>query len=400
MEFSSRVERIGGEGAEAWAIHEQALAAQARGEDVRVLSVGDPDLATPAPIVERAQQALADGDTHYTPGLGEHELRCAVARRFAAQSGQTVGAEHVGIVSGAQNGLFFTSMLLLGPGDEALMLCPAYVTYEATIAASGATPVIVDMPAANGFRPEPEAIEAAITPRTRALFLTTPNNPTGAVLGPDELEAIADIARRHDLWIVSDEVYGELVFDGRHHSIAALPGMAERTVTVSSLSKSHAMTGWRSGWLIAPPALIAHAENLALCSLYGLPGFVQKAACTAIDRADELIAEHRDIFRQRRDHVVGRLDAIETLRVLRPEAGMFTMIDVRGTGLSSTEFAWHLLEHQRVSVLDGAAFGRSASGYVRLSYTLDEDRLDEACERIAAFCRTIDSTAREESPHV
>lgn len=393
MNFSPRVNQIAGEGAAAWRIHEQALAAQQRGEDVLILSVGDPDLATPAPIVERATAAMREGDTHYTDCVGENPLRAAIARHFIASGGWPATADNVCVVSGAQNGLFFASMLLLSPGDEAIMLRPGYVTYEATIRVSGATPIEVHMAADDGFRPNPEAIEAAITPQTRALFLTTPNNPTGVALTPQELEAIAAIAQRHDLWVVSDEVYGSLTFNRPHYSIAALPGMAERTVTVSSLSKSHAMTGWRSGWVIAPAPLIEHAFNLALCALYGLPGFVQQAAQAALEHSEAITAEFREIYRQRRDLVVERLGEIHDIEVLTPEAGMFAMVDVRGTGLSSEEFAWRLLDEFGVSVLAGSGFGASAAGYVRLSYTLDTARLAKACDRIGAFCAGLRTRA-------
>lgn len=389
MKFSPLVERIAGEGAAAWDLHELALAAQARGEDVIPLSVGDPDLDSPAPVTEAAIEALRAGDTHYTDALGEPVLREAVARHFRAHGGWPATADHVCIVAGAQNGLFFATLLLAQPGDEVLMPEPAYVTYEATIGASGATPVAASMPAAGGFRPDPAAIEAAITPRTRALILANPNNPTGVVLRDDELEALADIARRHQLWVISDEVYAALCFDAPHRPIAALPGMAERTVTVSSLSKSHAMTGWRAGWLIAPQPLIAHAGNLAQCMLYGLPGFVQRAAVTALAQADRIASEVSAIMRARRDLLVARLADVPGLAVARPQAGMFVMVDVRGTGLDSATFADRLYYEQGVSVLDAGAFGPSAAGYVRLSYTLDETRLGDACQRIEHFCNAL-----------
>lgn len=389
MQFSQRVQQIAGEGAAAWNIHDHALKAQSRGEDIIALSVGDPDLATPAAIVERAHEALAAGDTHYTDGIGEHALRAIIASHFTARSGCDVGPDNVCVTSGAQNALFFASMLLLGPGDEAIMLRPGYVTYEATIGASGATPVAVDLRAEDDFRPDPDAIRAAITPRTRALFITTPNNPTGVVLTHAELAAIAEIAREHDLWVISDEVYSEIVFDGEHTSIAAQPGMAERTVTVSSLSKSHAMTGWRSGWMIGPEALIGHAANLSLCVLYGLPGFVQKAAIVALEQVDDITREFRDIYRLRRDLVIETLGRVPALRVQRPQAGMFAMVDVRATSLDSGDFAWRLLEEQGVSVLDGNAFGPSAAGHIRLSFTLDDARLAEACRRIEALCANL-----------
>ena len=393
MDYSPLVNRIAGEGAAAWDIHHHALDARERGEDVVVMSVGDPDLDTPEPIVEAAVDSLRDGHTHYADMIGERPLREAIARQFAARGGWAAGPEHVCVVCGAQNGLFFASMLLLQAGDEVIVLEPNYVTYEATIAVSGAHQVTVPTREADGFRPDPQAIAAAITPRTRALLITNPNNPTGVVMTPDELEAIAALAREHDLWVISDEVYASLTFDVPHRGIAALPGMAERTVTVSSLSKSHAMTGWRSGWLIGPATLIRHAENLALCVLYGLPGFVQRAATVAVEQADVIADRMRSVYRRRRDLVVDRLAAVPKLDVVTPDAGMFVMVDVRGTGLSAGDFAWCLFREQGVSVLDATAFGPSAAGYVRLSYTLDEAALEEGCRRIAAFVDSLANAA-------
>lgn len=389
MKFSPLVDRIAGEGAAAWDLHAEAAAAAERGDDVILLSVGDPDLNTPGPVTEVAISALRAGDTHYTEALGNWPVREAVARHFAGHGGWQAGPENVCIVSGAQNGLYFASMLLLQPGDEAVMLEPGYVTYEATIGASGAAPVMVGTRAAAGFRPDPDAIAAAVTPRTRALFLTNPNNPTGVVMTRDELEAIAAIARQHDLWVVSDEVYAALCFDAPHHCIAALPGMSGRTVTVSSLSKSHAMTGWRAGWIIGPRALIDHAANLTLAVLYGLPGFVQQATVAALADADAIASRVSDIMRHRRDLMVEALADIPGLRVTPPQAGMFVMVDVRGTGLDSAAFAQRLYREQGVSVLDASAFGRSAAGHVRLSYTVDESRIGEACRRIRALCTAM-----------
>lgn len=386
MKFSSLIERVAGEGAAAWALHVEALSARDRGEDVIVLSVGDMDLDTPEAVTETAVSALRGGDTHYTRALGTDALREAVARHFASHGGWQAGPENVCAVSGAQNGLFFASLLLLEPGDEAIMLAPGYVTYEATIRAGGASPVLVATRSEQGFRPDPDAVAAAVTPRTRALMLINPNNPTGVVMSEDELEAFADIARRHDLWVVSDEVYGALCFDAPHRCIAALPGMAERTVTVSSLSKSHAMSGWRAGWMIAPEVLIRHAGNLALCMLFGLPGFVQQGAIEALEQADAICAEVRRTLRARRDRVVARLSRIPGLRVLPTQAGMFVMVDVHGTGLDGAGFARRLYDGHGVSVLDAAAFGPSAAGHVRLSFTVDTPRLDEACRRVEAFC--------------
>ncbi|WP_322106317.1 pyridoxal phosphate-dependent aminotransferase [Paraburkholderia sp. J41] len=394
MKYANLVERLQGRRTTAWEIHHAAVQAAARGEDVIVLSVGDPDFATPELVIERAVTALREGDTHYTPIMGREPLRAAIAREHSKQSGRTVGAQNVILSGGAQNGLFASSLCLCEAGDEVLVPEPMYLTYEAAIRASGATLVPVPVDPANGFHLDCNALEAAVTPRTRAIFFATPCNPTGVVMPREDLERIARLAKKHDLWVLSDEVYADLTFEREHVSIAALDGMAERTVTVGSLSKSHAMAGWRIGWVIAPEALIAHLARLALCMLYGLPGFIQEAALVALDHRERIVAEVREIYRRRRDIVHARLANVPGLRCLLPEAGMFMMIDVRGTGLDPHAFTWQLFEAQKVSVLDASAFGETASGYVRLGFVVDEPRLVEACERIAAFARQCVQTRR------
>ena len=385
MRFSPFVERIAGQGVAAWDIHHAAFHAASQGEDIIILSVGDPDFATPSFITDAAIGALREGDTHYTEIPGRPALREAIAARYSQTLARPLTAENVISVAGAQNALFVTSLCLLQAGDEVLVLDPMYVTYEATLKASGATLVRVRCSPESGFRLDPQALAAAITPRTRAIFFSNPNNPTGVVLSRDELQAIADLAIAHDLWVVVDEVYESLVFDGEYHSLAALPGMAERCVVIGSLSKSHAMTGWRIGWIIASPQMVAHAETLVLSMRYGLPGFVMEAATAAVLAHDEVTAGMREIYRRRRDLVVAGLAACPGITVQAPQAGMFVLVDVRGTGLSSLDFAWRLFREAGVSVLDAAAFGEPAQGFVRLSFTLGEERLAEACQRIAQF---------------
>jgi len=385
MRYSSLVDRMVGPGAAAWDIHYAAVAAQRAGEDAIVLSVGDPDFATPAFITDAAVASLQAGDTHYSDVAGRPELRQAIADLYRRRFDLQVGADNVIVLAGAQNALFAAALCLLEAGDEVIVFDPVYVTYEATLKATGAKLVAVPTPADNGFRLDAAALEAAITPRTRAIFFANPNNPTGVVMRPDELRAIAAVAERHDLWVVVDEVYEALTFEQPHQSFAALPGMAARTLSLGSLSKSHAMTGWRAGWIVAEPKLVGHIENLALNMLYGLPGFVQEAALAAVRRHDEVAAGMREVYRRRRDLVLRQLARSPRLKVLSPEAGMFVMVDVRGTGLSSLDFAWQLFRARGVSVLDAAAFGPLADGFVRLSFTLADETLAEACERILGF---------------
>lgn len=385
MRFSSRVDRIGGHSVAAWDIHLKAVEAQRRGEDVLILSIGDPDFPTPAPIVEAAVRALRAGDTHYVDIPGRRSLKEAIAKDFSTRSSLQVGPQNVIVLAGAQSGLFGASLCLFSPGDEVITFDPVYLTYEATIGVSGATMVTAPLPAETGFRLDSAALAAAVTPRTRGILIATPNNPTGVMLTRDELEAIAEVARTHDLWVISDEVYGTLGFDRDHISIASLPGMAERTVTVSSVSKSHAMAGWRVGWAIGPRPLIHHMGNLSLAMLYGQPGFTQEGALAALDAGEAMLDEMRAIYRRRRDMVCERLGRVQALKCLKPEAGMFALVDVRGTGLGSAEFVTKLFEEERVSVLDAGAFGTSAEGHIRLSFTVEDTALAQACERIARF---------------
>jgi aspartate/methionine/tyrosine aminotransferase len=382
VRFSALVDRISGEGAAAWLTHYAAVAARERGEDVIILSVGDPDLETPAAVIERAISRLRSGDTHYVPAAGRPALRAAIARAHAARSGQPVGPENVVYFAGAQNALFVASLCLAGPGDEVVTFEPLYPTYPATIEVSGAQ--LVRAPATAGLRPDLEALTAVITPRTRALLWASPNNPSGLVLSEQELGVIAQLARRHDLWLVADEVYAGLAPGGHVPSLAA--ELPERVVTLGSLSKSHAMTGWRAGWLVGPRELAVHAEHLAMCMLFGLPGFIQEAAITALTLAPEAEARIRAYCAARLRHFADGIRGITALRPLAPEAGMFVLIDVSGTGLSGAEFARRLYAAQRVSVMDGAAFGQAAAGCVRVCFATDEATLDAACERLRRFC--------------
>ena len=278
---------------------------------------------------------------------------------------------------------------VLNPGDEVIVAEPMYVTYEAVFGACGAKVVPVPVRSENGFRVLPEDVAARITPRTRALALNSPHNPSGASLPRSTWEALAELCIAHDLWLISDEVYSELLFDGEHVSPASLPGMAERTATLNSLSKSHAMTGWRVGWVVAPLSLSAHLENLALCMLYGSPDFIQDAAVVALESHLPELEAMREAYRQRRDLVCESLADCPGVRALKPDGGMFVMVDIRETGLSAQAFADRLLDRHGVSVLAGEAFGPSAAGHIRLGLVVGAAPLRDACQRIARCAREL-----------
>ncbi|WP_417695192.1 pyridoxal phosphate-dependent aminotransferase [Pseudomonas sp.] len=383
MRFSDLTRRITGDGAAAWQIHDRALAMREQGMDVLLLSVGDPDFDTPPAIVEAAVASLRAGDTHYSDTRGLQSLRASIARHHQARCGQPVGAGHVTVLPGAQCAVYAVAQCLLDPGDEVIVAEPMYVTYEAVFGACGAKVLPVPVRPENAFRVDPADVARLITPRTRAMLLNSPNNPSGASLPLTTWQALAQLCIDHDLWLISDEVYSDLLYEGEHISPASLPGMAERTATINSLSKSHAMTGWRVGWAIGPEPLAEHLANLSLCMLFGLPDFVQRAAQVALERDLPEVAQMREEYRLRRDLVCAALANCPGLKPVRPNGGMFVMVDIRETGLGAQAFAERLLDGYGVSVLAGEAFGPSAAGHIRIGLVVGRTALSNACRNIA-----------------
>ncbi len=389
MRFAARTREIAGKSSNAWDTHYIAAEMIARGEDAILLTVGDTDFPSPPEAVGAVHEALAAHRTSYGASAGSQRLREAIARRHGERSGQTTDADQVTVTIGAQNGLTMAALCLLDAGDEVIVPEPMYVTYPGSIATAGASTVSVPSPADNGFHPLVEAMEAAVTARTRAIFLATPNNPTGAVYSRAELEKIADICRRHDLWLVSDEVYGDLVYQGEHISPASLPGMDERTVTLGSLSKSHAMAGWRLGWMIGPTQFAQAAAHLAVCATYGVPTFLQDAAVAALEAYPQGLPNLRAAYARRRDSFCARLDAIPGLSCRKPDGGMFVMLDVRSSGVSARDFAIGLVKEERVAVLPADDFGPSAAGYLRINLGAKDELIEEASVRIARYAAKL-----------
>jgi arginine:pyruvate transaminase len=389
MRFSPLVDRVAGKGAGAWEIHFAAERQRAAGRDIIFLTVGDPDQAPPAPVIEATVAALRRHRTGYAPILGYPEVRGAVAARFARRTGKPCAADNVVIVPGTQAGLYCALQCLAGPGDEVIVPEPMYATYEAVGGASGARLVNIPLRPENGFHPDLDALARAVTPRTRMIWINSPHNPTGAVLDRAEIAAIAALCRQHDLWLLSDEVYEDLAFARAHVSPWSLPGMEERTVVVSSLSKSHAIPGFRMGWMIGPTSLTPHLFNLLLCTLYGGPPFIQDGGLVALTSdLPEVAALHED-YRRRAALMSGILAAAPNCRVAAPEGGMFVLLDIRASGLGSEEFAERLLEREGVAVLPADGFGPSATGHLRISLTADDAKLAEAGERIVRLARQL-----------
>jgi arginine:pyruvate transaminase len=394
MRFSPLTERIGGRGAGAWSVHIDARRRRDAGEDVILLTVGDPDQAPPQSVIEATIEALRGGRTGYSGILGLPALREAIAARVERRTGRPCGPDNVAVVPGAQGGLYCALQCLAGPGDEVILGEPLYATYEAVVGAGGARLVTVPLCPENRFHPDLAAIAAAIGPKTRAIWINSPHNPTGAVMTREEVEAVAQLCRRHDLWLISDEVYEDLAFARPHTSAWSLPDMGDRTVVVSSLSKSHAIPAFRLGWIVGPPELSGHLFNLLLCMTYGSPAFIQEGALAALrEDLPEVAALHAD-YENRAAMFSALLTDSPGCRLSPPEGGMFVLLDVRGTGLGAGEFARQLLDREGVAVLPCDGFGPSAAGHLRIALSAPEPRLRDAGNRILRFTRAL--AARQE----
>ncbi|MDA9975712.1 pyridoxal phosphate-dependent aminotransferase [Alphaproteobacteria bacterium] len=319
------------------------------------------------------------------PSIGTEPLREAAAAFHGTVIGETVGVENVAIVPGAQCGVFTAAQCVLEPGDEVIAFDPMYVTYFGALEARGAKVILVPLSPEDGFLPDMGRVRAALSDRTKAIMLNTPNNPTGAVYPKATLEALAAIFLDRDLWMISDEVYCTMCFELQHLSPRMLVGMAERTISVYSLSKSHAMTGFRMGWMVASKEVIDAADDVVSSMMFGTAPFIQHAALTALTDALDTVDTIRERYRHRRDLICDALLAVPKIKVRRPDAGMFLMVDIRETGWNAIDFAWKLLEEQGLALLPGEGFGRELVGHLRLSYGASEEDLAEAARRLSAF---------------
>ena len=391
MKVASILDRVAGLGSDKWRVHVQARQRIARGEPVILLTIGEPDEPTPAALIEAACQALRAGRTGYSNGRGEPAVLRALAAKYGARSGRTVGADQFIWVPGTQSALYLLLAGLVEAGDEVLMADPCYATYHGLVRATGARIVPVPLKPERGFRLDAADLARAVTPATRLIFLNTPHNPTGAVLGREDIRAIGAVARAHDLWILSDEVYEALVFDPSADFASPFdePDLAERTVVASSLSKSHAAPGFRAGWCAGPADFIARLLPLAESMLFGAQPFIEDMAAEALSNAFPITAQMREAYARRAALVAHTLQAVPGLRVHRPQAGMFVMLSVDGLGLDGEAFADRLLAEAGVAVMPGIAFGAAAADMVRMSLTVPDAALAEGCARLAALARRL-----------
>lgn len=360
-----------------------------RMEGVLNLSIGEPDFDTEPDIVEAAAKAGYDGFTHYPPLQGFLDVREAVCRYWERHHGLRADPGEVYMAVGGIQVAHLAFAALLDPGDEVLLVEPYFPPYVSQVEANGGVPVAVPTREENGFAPTVEDLKRAVTSRTRGLLLNSPCNPSGRVVPRRQLEEIAEFVGEHDLFVLSDEIYESLVFHGEHVCLATLPGMRERTVTMAGLSKSHCMTGWRLGYGIAPEALARTMTVIASSQTYGLNSLAQKAALYALDTQDAKVLERRAIFAERVASVAERLNAMKGVRCPPADGAFYLFPNISGTGLSSEDFSWRLLEEAKVATVPGSPFGRSGKGYIRIACTQSQDTLMRAMDAIEKFIDTL-----------
>jgi len=385
LTYARRMSRLGTESAFEVLAHARQL--EAAGRDIIHLEIGEPDSATPQNIIDAAVRALNDGATHYTPAGGIWEVREATARYVTQRTGVKTDAGQIVLTPGSKNILLFALLALVEEGDEVIVPDPGYPIYRSLVDFIGATPVSLPIRQENDFRVAVDELASLITPSTKMLIANSPQNPTGGVLTREDSEAIAALAIKHDLVVVSDEIYSRLIFDGTHTSLYSLPGMAERTVLLDGLSKAWAMCGWRLGFGAMPVDLARRMETLMINSSSCAAAFTQWAAVEAFespesDRAVETMVKE---FRRRRDVIVDALNAIPGVRCHRPAGAFYVFPDITATGWNERDLAAKLLDEVGVAVLAGTAFGPHGAGHIRLSCANSVENIERATQRIATL---------------
>lgn len=386
MIYAPVTERLASLGGAKWAVHFRARQLGSEGRRIIELTIGEPDVPAPPALIADACAALNAGRTGYSNGRGEAVLLDALARRYSERRGRAFTPRQFLCLPGTQTALYLILAALTSAGDEVLVADPMYATYEGLIRASSAIPVCVPLSPEAGFHLRAEDVASRISPRSRVLFLNSPHNPSGAVLGHGEIAALGALARRHDLWIVSDEVYEDLVFPGvTFASPLDLPDLAERTVAAASISKSHAAPGFRAGWCVGSEEFVTRALPLAETMLFGNQPFLADATARALAGPAEVAQAMAARFQTRAKALKARLDGVAGIRVSEPEAGMFALLDIRASGLSGEAFALSLLEEEGVATMPGESFGQGLAGWLRLSLTRPDAEIAEAAEAIARF---------------
>ena len=354
-------------------------------DDVISLGIGEPDFDTPAPIVQAGIAALERGETHYTSNSGLMELRRAIADHLDDRYQQTYNpASEILVTVGVSEALYLAMAALLNPGDEIIIPEPGFVSYQPTAKLVGAVPVPLVTRAEDGFQVSAEAVEAAVTEKTKVIFIASPNNPTGTVIERDNLNEIAAVAKKHNLAVISDEIYDRLVYGTEHTCFASLPGMYKRTIVLQGFSKAYAMTGWRIGYIVGPAELVGEMRKIHQYLIMSAPSPSQWAALTALREGEPFVQEMRAEYDRRRRLIVQGLNEIG-LTCAEPHGAFYAFPSIESTGMEDDEFAERFLQEEHVAVIPGRAFGKSGRGHVRMSYATAYEQIEEALEHLASF---------------
>lgn len=390
MRYSSSVDRLAHLGSAKWAVHIAGRQRAAKGEKLIFLSIGEPDLPPPMAIIDVADRQMRAGRLRYSAGRGDIKVRESLSRHYSRQTGRPISADQFLFLPGTQAALAAAFMAIIEPGDEVLLLDPYYATYEAVVTAPGGVPVPVPLDPDNGFHPDLKAIEKAVNSKTRAILLNSPSNPTGAVFTRAENLAIGEIAKRHDLWLVSDEVYASMIH-GNHvfHSPFFEKDLEERTIVVSSISKSHALPGFRCGWVAGSADFCDHLLPVTETLLFGSQPFLEDATAFALDTHFDETDAMKMAYLSRAQVLMDGLKSAKGVTTHLPEGGMFLMLDVRPTGLSGEDFARRLLDQENVVTMPGESFGARGAGHLRVALTVDETTMAEAARRITRLASRL-----------
>ncbi|MDR2889191.1 MAG: aminotransferase class I/II-fold pyridoxal phosphate-dependent enzyme [Lachnospiraceae bacterium] len=358
-------------------------------EDAISLGVGEPDFDTPWHIRDEGIYSLEKGRTFYTSNAGLKELRQEISHYIKRTQGLSYDAnKEVVVTVGGSEAIDIALRAMINPGDEVLIPQPSFVSYEPCTILAGAVPVIINLKAENEFRLTPEELRAVITDKTKVLFMPFPNNPTGAIMEKSDLEAIAQIVEEHDLFVISDEIYAELTYKGKHISIASLPGMQERTVLINGFSKAYAMTGWRLGYACAPELIMTQMIKIHQFAIMCAPTTSQYAAIEAIKNGDDDVAKMRESYNQRRRYLMHAFEEMG-LTCFEPFGAFYVFPCIKEFGMSSDEFAGRFLAEEKVAAVPGTAFGDCGEGFLRMSYASSMDNLKLAMDRLKNFVERL-----------
>ncbi len=356
-------------------------------KDVISLGIGEPDFVTPDPILQAGRASLARGETAYTSNSGTIELRRALSKHLNKMYGvQYDPVDEIIITVGVSEALYLAMTAVLDPGDEVIIPEPCFVSYAPEVSFAGGVPVMVPTYVQNQFEVTAEDIEAAVTSKTKAIFLGYPNNPTGAVMSRARMKQIAAVAEEHDLLIISDEIYDQLVYGVEHTCVPSLPGMRDRTILLGGFSKNYAMTGWRIGYACANPDLLGAMRKVHQYTIMSAPTTAQAAAVVALEQGAEHVAKMRNEYDRRRRLLVNGFNTLG-LDCFEPKGAFYTFPSIAASGMDSDKFAWTLLEEEEVAVVPGDAFGQSGAGFVRACYATSYEKIEEALNRLESFMK-------------